>query len=370
MQAYVISDSESGSLKLRDLLRVAGHDCQVGRLTPLSQSTASLNQTKPEMVAVFLSPDPEPGLALIRTLRGAATGKILAIGPASEPKLLLRALREGAHQYLDETDLKNELQTVLSLFKTQSTTPSEEGKLIAVLAPSGGSGSSTLAVNIATVLAKEHKSCLLIDLKLGGGDLAALLDLKPSYTIADLCQNSGQMDRAIFERTLVRHECGVALLAPPKSVADIRKITPQGISDVLNIARGVFPYIVADLDDYFHQEQTQTLRLAESILVILRLEFTSLRNTGRTLEHLAQMNIPRDRIKLVVNRYGQPKELPANKAEEALGVKITHYIPDDPRTINRANNGGIPAVLESPSAKVSRSVIQLAQSVNGRPKSN
>ena len=60
----------------------------------------------------------------------------------------------------------------------------------------------------------------------------------------------------------------------------------------------------------------------------------------------------------MVNRYGQPKEVPAAKAEEALGVKIAHYVPEDPKTVNRANNNGVPVVLESPSAKVSRSLTQ------------
>jgi Flp pilus assembly CpaE family ATPase len=70
----------------------------------------------------------------------------------------------------------------------------------------------------------------------------------------------------------------------------------------------------------------------------------------------------------VINRYGQPKEIPAAKAEAALGRKIVHYIPDDPKTINRANNNGVPAVLESPSARVSKSVTRLAMSVNGKQK--
>ena len=67
----------------------------------------------------------------------------------------------------------------------------------------------------------------------------------------------------------------------------------------------------------------------------------------------------------MVNRYGQPKEVPAAKAEEALGVEIAYYVPDDARAVNRANNNGVPVVLEAPSSKVSKSVIRLAASVNG-----
>jgi len=57
--------------------------------------------------------------------------------------------------------------------------------------------------------------------------------------------------------------------------------------------------------------------------------------------------------------------VPFAKAEEALGLKISHYIPDDPRTVNRANNDGVPMVIASPSSKVSRSVMKLAAGVNG-----
>jgi MinD-like ATPase involved in chromosome partitioning or flagellar assembly len=46
-------------------------------------------------------------------------------------------------------------------------------------------------------------------------------------------------------------------------------------------------------------------------------------------------------------------------------MRIAWYIPDDPKTVNRANNNGVPFVLESPSAKVSKLITQLAFSVNG-----
>jgi pilus assembly protein CpaE len=71
-------------------------------------------------------------------------------------------------------------------------------------------------------------------------------------------------------------------------------------------------------------------------------------------------------VRVVVNRYGQPKEVPSAKAEEVLGLKIFHYVPDDPKAINRANNNGVPVVREAPSARVSKSVARLAMSVNGR----
>jgi pilus assembly protein CpaE len=371
MRFFVASDNETINKKLTEVFHSHGHDCQVSSLLPLDRVAGRLAQSQASILVAVLSPNPEPALALLREQCGATLQRVLAVGPVSDPKARLGALREGADQFLDEAELEPELEAILRRFSSQATTPvpTENGRVISVLAPSGGCGSSTLAVNLATALARDSKQSMLIDLNLGAGDLAALLDLKPAHTLADLCRHAARLDRNMFEQSLVRHAGGVALLAPSRSFGDIKQVTDQGVLTTLTLARQLFPYVVVDLDDSFHSEQTQTLRNSDVILLVLRLDFTSLRNTRRTLEHLDQLQISRQRVRIVVNRYGQPQELPAAKAEEALGIKIAHYIPDDPKTINRANNNCIPAVLEAPSAKVSKSVLQLAAQLSAGSRS-
>jgi pilus assembly protein CpaE len=144
---------------------------------------------------------------------------------------------------------------------------------------------------------------------------------------------------------------------------DIRLVTAQGVHKTLNLAREVFPFAVVDLEDCYHEEQVVALRQANIILLVFRLDFTSLRSTRRILDCLEQAGIGGNRVQLVINRYGQAKELPLSQAEEALGCKIAHIVPDDPRTINAANNAGEPAVFRSPSTKVSQSIVQLANSL-------
>ncbi|HZT80427.1 MAG TPA: hypothetical protein VFA26_09400 [Gemmataceae bacterium] len=366
MRAFIVSNHEATGLKARQALLHGGLDCPAAHVVTLDLAAHHLAQGKAEVAVLLLRPDVEKALAVLGDLRLLTQARILVVGPASDPRLVLRALRAGASDYIDEAELDAELAAALSRLRAELPAQAEPGRTIAVLAPSGGSGSSTLAANVATVLASEHKSALLIDLKLEAGDLASLLDLKPAHTLAELCQNAARMDRTMFERSLVRHPSGVHLLAPPRSLADVPLVTADGVRQALVLGRTLFPYVVVDLDHSFREEQVQVLRQADVILLVLRLDFTSLRNTQRYLEHLGRLNVSPERVRVVVNRYGQPKEVPAAKAEEALGVKIFHYVPDDPKTINRANNNGVPVVLESPSAKVSRSVAKLAASVNGR----
>jgi pilus assembly protein CpaE len=364
MRTLVVTHSLLDPLatRLRDVLRVRidPEGPAVARYEDVEQRQSPFQA---DMLVVVLSPAPERGLEVLRKVRPQASGYLLAVGQSSESRLILRALHEGADVFLDEAELETDLEAALSRLHSKDETAAPAGRVVAVLACSGGSGASTLAVNIATVLAKEHERCALIDLKPGRGDLAALLDVKPAFNLADLCLNVARLDRAMFEKVLVHHPCNVYLLASPQVFGGTRVVTPQGINQAVAMARRLFPHVVLDLEDCFHEEQVLAARQAAVLLLVVRLDFTSLRNARRILDHLDELEIPDHRIRLVANRPGQPNELPVAQAEAALGVKIAHYVPDDARTINGANNTGIPAVLKAPSSRVAQGIAQLARVV-------
>ena len=243
----------------------------------------------------------------------------MVVGPNVDSKLVVRALRGGADDYVDEEDIEADLEVALGRLKRELAAQSGEGgRVIAVLAPSGGSGSSTLAANIATMLAKEHKSAVLVDLKLETGDLAALLDLKPTHTLADLCQNVARIDRVMFERSLDAPlqrspPAGLPLAVQRHPPRDPRR-GPQGPGDgqahvpvrrhrpgslVSRRTGGGAPPGRPDPD-----RPAARLRLAAKCPAHPRLPGANWVSTA-------------DRMQVVVNRYGQPKEVPFAKAEEA-----------------------------------------------------
>ncbi len=381
MRCFVASDDIATANQVGELLIQLGHDCPVSHILRLDQivpaiealaratpaaapskgaaSGAPSADGEPEIVLVVFSPNPERALAVVQDLRRRIGASILAVGPATDTKLVLRALREGASEYLDQADLRSELSEALGRRDTAEKT----GRVIAVLAPSGGSGGSTLAANVAIVLAQNDKGCALLDLNLETGDLAPLLDLKPAYTLADLCQNAERLDLSLLQGCLTRHDSGVQLLAAPARLADVARVTPAAIKLVLSLAVRHFPFVVVDLDHSYRAEQQAALLQADVILLILRLDFVSLRNTRRTLDFFQESGISHDRVRIVVNRCGQPGEITAAQAEESLGIKILHSIPDDPKSVNRAVNNGTPVVLQSPSAKISRALVELATSL-------
>lgn len=317
-----------------------------------------------EVVIVHLTLDElDGGLDAIRITRSVAAGHVLAMGPATDPKLILRAMQVGADLFLDESEPETEFTAALTrLHKRRLSGVHESSRVIAVLPAGGGSGASTIAVNLAVILAAERGACGLIDLSVGKGDLAPLLDIRPQYTLADLCRNESRLDAALFEKLLTRHTSGVALLAAPPAFGDVREITTRGVAQALALARRTFADVIIDLEDCFHAEQCHVLEHAAEVLLVCRLDFTSLRNARRTLDFLGAVGVPRIRVKVVVNQFGRPSELPVDEAEEAVGEKLTRFVPFDPRAVNEANNAGVPAAVRTPTAPSVQAIAQLTRS--------
>lgn len=364
MRALVLGENESTTLRTREILLGAAFDCPAAHVLHLDSADKGLVQTRPDLIVVCLSPDPQRGIKTLAKIRASSRAHIVAVGPGDDPKLILSTLRNGANEFIDEAELDTDLSVSLSRFATTKSDV-KPGRILAVLAPSGGSGSSTIAVNLATALAKKHQSAALLDLKLGTDDVTSLLNLKPIHSLADLCQNLERLDRSMFEQLFIRHPSGVQLLAAPSTLADCERVTPRGVRQALIMATAVFPYVVIDLDRTFHEEQIEAMQQADELLVLFRLEVTSVRNTARAMERLNQAGIIQGRIRLVANRYGQSNELSIATAEQAIGMKVQFFIPDAPRNVLRANNKGVPVVLDRPWSNVARKIRSMALSLNG-----
>ncbi|NQV27769.1 MAG: hypothetical protein HQ518_25755 [Rhodopirellula sp.] len=378
MQYYVTSDDSVIADQISKALVQLDQACPASHILRMDAAASTLaaatsvastgsspgGASAEAIVLIALSPDFERALGILRDIHRRTAARILAVGPATDTKLVLRALREGALEYLDQDELPTELSDALSRLNASGTM----GRIIGVLAPCGGSGASTLAVNVATVLTQKFQSCALIDLKLEAGDLGPLLNLKPNHTLSDLCQNIERLDYSLLQGCLSRSEGGVQLLAAPVRIADVATVTPDAVDSILELASRHFPFVVLDMDHTFRPEQRRAMLNSDMLVLVLRLDFISLRNTRITLDFLKSIDVSSDRIRIVANRVGEPGQLSVAQAEKSLGIRIWHVIPDDQKTVNRANNDGIPVVMQSPSAKVSRSLMELAANLAGSAK--
>jgi pilus assembly protein CpaE len=372
MNVFLVSDDESFARSIRQVMIREGVDCPISSTITYGQAGRRLARVPVDLIVAVLPEDPLRSIDALDLLAAVPRSErtlVIAVGPAADARLVIRALRGVVDDYVDISEMEADLGAVLGGWRRRWAQDRPEGRLVAVLAPSGGAGSSTIAASLAAEFAKDLESVALIDLKLETGDLAALLDLKPVYSLADLSKNIDRLDRVFFERALVQHACGVHLLSAPYHLADADLVTPEGVRQAIGLARATFPFVVVDMDHTFGEEQLHVLRQADIILLVLRLDFTSLKNAVKFFDHLDGLGLHLDRVRLVVNRFGQPREVPIAKVEEALNSKVFHTIPDDPRTVNRANNYGVPVVLDAPSSRFAKGLSKLAQGIRFAEKS-
>ena len=220
-----------------------------------------------------------------------------------------------------------------------------------------------VAANLAAQWGHTQHPQALVDLRLTGGDLQLLLDLKVRYTLAHLCDGYERMDASMLQQALVDHPDGFRLLAAPQRSERAEAVTADAVGRMLSLLQASFQRSVVEIDRSLSAEQIPALTHADVILLIMRLDMVSLHHSQQILDHLDRHGIQLNRVRVVVNRSGQPKELSARKAEEVLQSPIFHLIPDDAARVNLSVNKGVAVVNEYPHSRVARSLRELAEKI-------
>ncbi|MHC4180254.1 MAG: hypothetical protein ACYSWU_22340, partial [Planctomycetota bacterium] len=65
---------------------------------------------------------------------------------------------------------------------------------------------------------------------------------------------------------------------------------------MLAMARVRFPYVVADLENHFGEEQAEALWQSDLVVLVVRLDYTSVRNTRRVLDNFLELGIGVERV--------------------------------------------------------------------------
>ncbi|HEY2416053.1 MAG TPA: P-loop NTPase [Pirellulaceae bacterium] len=371
MAVLIASNEQTIAARIRQCLQKQGVECPLSQL--VSHESALLLAGTPrddEPTLVFFgSLDFAPNdLTLLNQLCVSGTDrfKVVAVIQNFGASTILQAVRNGAIDCLNlNNNLDAELRHLFDRLDATKRQSARRGKLFTVISAVGGTGASLVATNLAAAIALREQTCGLLDLHWHGGDLPALLNASPRHTLLSLAGKAEQLDGSMLEQSFTRLECGVHLLAGPEPFTDFRQIRPELIQKVVQLARGIYSSVVADLEDCEHFDQVRTLAASDRIIIVLRPDFVSLVRTKKLIHYLISAQVAREHIALVANRMGQTKEIPTQQLEEALGMRIHHRLPDDPAAANEAINLGVPLVVGCPRSKVSVEMVRLADSLLG-----
>ncbi len=305
---------------------------------------------------------PAGDLAAIREYTRAP---IIMLCSAESSGLLEEALEAGVADLLPLPQLMENI--VFSIRKAchagrrnQTADGSRRGRVITVFSPKGGIGKTSVAVNLASCLAKyQGKRTLLVDLDLQFGDAAIMLGIEPEKTIYDLVVAPGELDHEKLAGYTTAHPCGLDILPAPMRPEDAELVTEGKLSRLLEVARSSYDMIVVDTSPFFHGPMLATLDRTDELLLLCGMDVPTIKNVRLSLQTLELLSFPQERIRVLLNRANTNVGIKHAEVERALETKIRWDLPSD-RAVPLSVNRGKPGVLADPGADFSRAIKDVA----------
>jgi pilus assembly protein CpaE len=238
---------------------------------------------------------------------------------------------------------------------------------VAVFSPKGGVGRTTIAVNLGVAAASSlGKKTVIMDGSFQFGDVGVLLNLNPkNKSIAELVPELENDAPESLDTFIIGHSSGVRVLLAPPSPEQADQITPTYVKRVIEWLRASHELVIVDCTAAFNESTLAILDAADTVLTVLSLEITSIKNMRLFLEVAEQLGYDKDKIKLVLNRADSTLGIRVADVESSIGRKIDHTIVSDGRSVVYALNRGIPFFISNREAQVSQDILRLATSVAG-----
>ena len=288
-----------------------------------------------------------------------------AIDKSSET--ILKVMRAGATEYLlrpvSNTDLTFALQKIGRLWLVKPSEDEAAGRIFTVFSPKGGAGVTTIAINLATnIYDITGKSTILVDLDLNAGDVTTFLNIKPTYTISDVTMNISRLDKNFLQSVIAKHESGISVLAEPQKIEEGVSISSSEIKKVLRLLKSMFKYIIIDAET-ISDRTTTAIEMSDMVLLAFFMSLPSIKNMQRHLKYFERINLGRDRVKLIANRYFKKSDITIEDTEKALNYPIFYTLPNDYDTAMTCLNKGVPINEGAPRSQLNISLKELAKAI-------
>jgi pilus assembly protein CpaE len=292
---------------------------------------------------------------------------VLLCSHSKEPDFLIRVMQVGIREFLPLPLNKNDLEAAVNrvwvthkrLQVTEGT--QQKGQLIVVTGHKGGSGTTTLAVNLAVALADMTLDNLaLVDLGRPFPDVANFLDLEPTYSILDMTQNLNDLDQSFMQRIMQPYGKNLFILHGCMDFREQDGMEPAAISKILAMLRNHYRYVLVDLSHWLDDFFLQVVMEADMVLLLTGLTVPDLRNLKRLWPALLEWYQDRRKIKLVVNRYDRNNGLQLRDVEQMVQQPVFATLASDYFLMMEALNQGTPLGVTAARSKLWRGVKSLA----------
>jgi pilus assembly protein CpaE len=384
----IVDDIPETRENLRKLLYFESDIEIVGMAASGREAIEKAKSLQPNIVLMDINmPDMDGITASQQITRVASACQVIMMSVQSEADYLRRSMLAGAMDFLTKPFTSEELSSSIHRVydmgasrraaapaapaagtpgpagpETPSRRSSQGGKLLLVYSPKGGTGCSTVAINLAVGLQQvTSKKVALVDASLQFGDVAVLLYLQGNRSIAEAAAQLEGLELETLVALMAPHQSGIKVLPAPPSPEMAEAITADHLKGILEMMRREFDYIVLDTWRYLDDMILGTMDLAERILVVITPEVPSVKSAKQFFEIAEALQFPTDHIDLILNQVMPREGVRPEQIEGSLKHPIAAQLVFDTRLVRQAANQGLPLIMSEPNQPLAQSFVALAK---------
>jgi len=287
--------------------------------------------------------------------------------------LIIELMRAGVREFLPSPVAQDSLLQAFNRYIAEKVrthrhtqTRAKRGKIYCIMSAKHGSGATTVAVNLAGIIAaRSSLRTALIDLDRPLGDAAAYLNVKPNFTVSDALAAGPRLDSVLLE-SYMQASNGFQILPGFREHAADASLSTDKLSHLLEVAQTTFDHTIVDLPTNLDEEQVKIItRHTATILVVLTPELPSIWRTERLLSYLTGLHAA-EKVRIILNRSTRSDEIPDADIERLLRMPLYCKLPNEYVACIKAINSG--TLLDAGNTKnLGKSLISLAADVAGLP---
>jgi pilus assembly protein CpaE len=383
IRVLIVDDFAETRENIRKLLQFESDIEVVGMARSGREGIQLAKETRPNVVLMDINmPDMDGIQATEIIAKEVPIAQIVIVSVQSDTDYLRRAMLAGARDFLSKPPPADELiNTIRRLGQlsrqrelAQAAQPQVSasgvlgrkglgGHIITLFSPKGGAGCTTLATNLAVALQGDERKILIVDANTQFGDVGVFYNLQGKYSLVSLVERADEIDEDFLQHALVAHSSGVKVLLGPPTPEDAELVTPPQLKKVLEHLREYFHYIVVDTASVLREVELSIIDVADRLLLVATPDIPSLANIKKFLDLIEKLEVPSEKVMLVLNRVDRRGGISAANVEETLKHTVRAQVLLDDKTVLSSINSGVPFVTGPKTLPPVQGILDLAARV-------